>query len=203
MQSAVLFDSSSNGITQKAGETLAHLITLVGAASTARLVWERLLSEQEKQQLGGDLESVFWRDGTLGMWQAVRAGSLESAVIEIAESVDLISANRAAWLRREAGIIHSGKADASPKPEWDPARGELWLGGKIIRRARITKKPTNIRLILNAFQTQGWPTNIKNPLTRGVEQLHETLRSLNDKLSGLKFHAAGGGQEVFWVLSVS
>ncbi|MEQ8209477.1 MAG: hypothetical protein RH917_06555 [Lacipirellulaceae bacterium] len=201
--SPTLLTTDGREIPRKVGETLAETYSRLGGSAIAWRVWERLLSEHEKQVFGNDFDSTYRSRGVLGMWEYVRAGSLESAVIDIAEGVDLISANRAAWLRREIGIRDSGKANASPKPVWDSARGELRLRDEVIRTVRINENPTNIQQVLDAFQAQFWPKSIENPLTLGVEQLYETLRSLNGKLSGLKFHAAGGGQKIFWELSDS
>jgi hypothetical protein len=72
------------------------------AASAARL-WERVLSETDRQQLGGNLE-VAWRTlGTAGMWMKLRGVSLPRAVVDAAWELDLMSDRTRRWLLRELG----------------------------------------------------------------------------------------------------
>jgi hypothetical protein len=70
------------------------------AVSPARL-WEQVLTEPERQRLGGDLPSLWRERGTAGIWQKLRGGSWERAVVDVALALGLLDATSARWLLRE------------------------------------------------------------------------------------------------------
>jgi hypothetical protein len=58
--------------------------------------------------------------------------------------------------------------------------------------------------VLDAFEASGWPATIKKPvadshLSSGdAQRLHETIKSLNNGLKFMRFHADGTGERVVW-----
>lgn len=96
------------------------------------------------------------------------------------------------------------------KPHWDNQSGELRWHGQIVRV--VKPKATNVIALLDAFQQQGWPTKIENPVARPLDpkfsrrpqemynstRLHDTIKSLNTGLTGLRFNADGTGGAVCW-----
>jgi hypothetical protein len=99
-----------------------------------------------------------------------------------------------------------GKVDTlSIVPTWDRDRQELRLGQELVKCFK-TPAP-NQELILAAFQEEGWPVHIYDPLPPHPEQdprrrLHDTINSLNrnQKKTLLRFMGDGSGQGVRWDL---
>jgi hypothetical protein len=90
-------------------------------------------------------------------------------------------------------------------PTWDRDRQELRLGVELVKCFK-TPAP-NQELILAAFQEEGWPVHIYDPLPPHPEQdprrrLHDTINSLNrnQKKPLLRFMGDGSGQGVRWDL---
>jgi len=89
-------------------------------------------------------------------------------------------------------------------PRWDLTGGELWLGQQCLwRRTRPAK---NLQLILTAFEEEGWPPRIDDPLFGSVsnarDRLHKAVRGLNRSLlvPAIEFHRDGTGQGICWRL---
>jgi hypothetical protein len=98
---------------------------------------------------------------------------------------------------------HSVKAVV---PTWDRDRQELRLGSDVVKCFK-TPAP-NQELILAAFEEEGWPVHIDDPLPPHPEQdprrrLHDTINSLNrnQKKPLLRFMGDGSGQGVRWELN--
>lgn len=167
------------------------------AAASARRLWDRVLSPEERERLGGDLQQCYSRLGTVGMWTELRGVSPERAVVDVARELGFLDEPTAKWLLRETGE-QAPSSRSGEVPSWDPERGELRLGNRIIRRVRIMAGPSNIQQILDTFETEGWPGRIDNPLTYGRQQTYQALRSLNTRLEAIRFHAQKGGRVIVW-----
>jgi hypothetical protein len=90
------------------------------------------------------------------------------------------------------------------KPVWNPIRREVTLNGAVIKRFRRPAQ-NQIRL-LEAFQEDGWPEFIDDPLPPEGDiapkhRLRGTVYHLNKNhiTKGLiRFHTDGTGQGVLW-----
>lgn len=98
-------------------------------------------------------------------------------------------------------------ARASPPapslPRWEPQRQELWFDGKLVKQFRIPS--ANQVTILSAFQEDGWPSRIDDPLPCHAEidsrrRLNDTIRSLNRSRihAVLRFAGDGSGEGILW-----
>jgi hypothetical protein len=94
---------------------------------------------------------------------------------------------------------------ADVKPKWDPERQELRVGDVIVKQFKVPA--ANQERILAAFEEDGWPIRIDDPLPPASEQdskrrLHDTINSLNrnQKQSLIRFLGDGSGQGVLWQL---
>lgn len=175
-------------------DALQTAYTRVKPLVSARRLWDRVLSEDDKLQLGWDLQACYERLGTVSMWMETRHVSFTRAVVEVASQLGFLDEPTYRWLLHEIG-------DEPPQPGrpfWDMSTGELRLGKKVIRRLRVMRNPSNIQQILDEFQLQLWQSRIDNPLGSGQEQLHQTLRSLNRGLEKIRFRAQEGGEAVIW-----
>lgn len=191
-------DSAGRPISQAVVDELRTAALRIRSNVVAFRVWERVFTEEDRQKLGGDIEQCWPRLGTAGMWREARGGSLEQAVIDVANAVNLLDDNTANWLRRELDMVDGPTDAVEVRPVWDAERGELHWGNDVIRRVRVLRSPTNIQQILDAFQAAGWPNRIDNPLSFGQEPLHQTLRSLNRGLETIRFHGQEGAEAITW-----
>lgn len=189
-------DSPGRPIAPEVAEELQTAYLRIKPDAIALRMWRRLCSEGDRELLGGDVEEAYQSHGTVGMWMEARNVSLERATIEVARGLNLMSEETAGWLLRELG---EEDTTAPPSdPVWYPDRGELRLGNRLIRRVRMTRHPTNIRLIIDAFEEAGWPARLDNPLGYGKKELYETLRNLNNNLKVIRFRAQEDGEAVVW-----
>jgi hypothetical protein len=94
---------------------------------------------------------------------------------------------------------------ATLKPRWDPARRELSLGGRIVKRFMVPAR--NQESILSVFQQAGWPEHIDDPLIRDHDvvpktRLNDVIYRLNrtQRKPSIRFRASGNGNGVNWSL---
>lgn len=85
------------------------------------------------------------------------------------------------------------------KPAWDQDRRELRLGSLVCKRYQNTAE--NQWIVLNAFEEDGWPARIDDPLPgkKGVDRrtrLRKTIRDLNHNLQYLRFRGDSTGTGV-------
>lgn len=126
----------------------------IGGRHGAELFWNRALTREEQKRLGKDYLTAYQENGgTVQMWQSLRGGTRQRAVIEVALAVNLLSQSSYLRLLREIGDADS--AAASPiHLQWDKTIGELRLNGEVIRRVRLNLAE-NLICILDAFQECG------------------------------------------------
>jgi hypothetical protein len=124
----------------------------------------------------------------------------------------LLTAKGAALAARENAASPEEKPEANgkshracPKPRWDPARRELSLGSRMVKRFHVPAR--NQQLILSAFQNKDWPESIDDPLTGEIDidpktRLNDAIYRLNRKQLAclIRFHVNGNGSSVHWSL---
>lgn len=88
-------------------------------------------------------------------------------------------------------------------PTWNSDRQELWHRGLLIKQFRIPS-PNQVA-VLSAFEEEGWPSRIDDPLPPRPDQdpkrrLNDTIRNLNrsQKNHVVRFVGDGSGQGVLW-----
>jgi hypothetical protein len=94
---------------------------------------------------------------------------------------------------------------ASLKPQWNAARRELSLGGRMVKQFHVPAR--NQELILSAFQQEDWPESIDDPLAGEIHidpktRLNDAIYRLNHKQLAclLRFHVNRHGSGVCWSL---
>jgi hypothetical protein len=97
----------------------------------------------------------------------------------------------------------TGNGHAHATPRWDAGRRQLWYGERLVKVLRNPAR--NQETILAAFDEDGWPPRIDDPLPvvpniHPHERLHEAVRGLNTgRVSGLvEFRRDGTGAGVVW-----
>jgi hypothetical protein len=95
------------------------------------------------------------------------------------------------------------KSQVTTKPVWDADLRELRLGEALVKRFK--QPAANQELILEAFQEEGWPSRIDDPLPPASEQnskqrLHSTISNLNrcQETRLIHFEGGGDGKSVCW-----
>jgi len=169
----------------------------VKAAVSAADLWERVLSDQDRQQLGGDMQKCYRELGTVGMWMNLRGVSQARAIADLAMNLGFANQTTYQWLLREIGEEPNVQPHLD-RPSWQASTGELRWRNQVIRRVRVMSSPSNIQVILDSFEKSKWAQRIANPLRLGQQQLHQAIRSLNEGLTGIRFHAQEGGQAITW-----
>lgn len=94
---------------------------------------------------------------------------------------------------------------ATLKPHWNPARRELSIGNRLVKQFLVPAG--NQEVILGAFQEEGWPEHIDDPLTGNHDidpkaRLNDAVYRLNRKQLELsiRFRTNGKGNGVHWSL---
>lgn len=90
-----------------------------------------------------------------------------------------------------------------PEPNWDDQRHELRLGSVLVKRFKW--RAANQEAVLAAFQEDGWPARIDDPLppvpeTDPKRRLSDTIKCLNRKQQNslIRFSGDGTGEGVLW-----
>lgn len=174
----------------------------VQSPTVAGLLWERVLTENQRQRLGNNLAACLRHGATVGMWMRLHKVSQPRAILDVAHAIGLLSESDYSWLLREVGGGRRRVARASKqsqgRPSWNWREGKLCWNGRVIRQIRSLSNPSHLHRILDAFQKARWRQQIKNPMTRGQLQLHQVLRSLNSGLKQIRFHGRQGGTVITW-----
>ncbi len=99
--------------------------------------------------------------------------------------------------------IHPVAPPPTLKPHWDQSHRELRYNGQVVKRYRVPAQ--NQQAILDAFEEDGWPEFIDDPIPPDGDQdpkrrLNVTIKSLNrNQLAPLlRFHGNGNGLQVHW-----
>jgi hypothetical protein len=100
---------------------------------------------------------------------------------------------------------HSAVGEATDRmiPRWDRETRQLWFAGRLVK---VYCRPAESQeTILMAFEEDGWPARIDDPLPRvpgvhSIDRLHEAVRRLNrSQLSRLLlFRRDGSGTGITW-----
>jgi hypothetical protein len=102
-------------------------------------------------------------------------------------------------------------ADALPmrsmvRPRWDARQRALYFGPSLVKRYKLPSP--NQEAILAAFEEEGWPHRVDDPLAPQPEQdpkcrLHDTIKRLNrhHREPLLRFQGDGTGDGICWAVA--
>ena len=124
------------------------------------------------------------------------------AIIEVSRCFGLPEAEYESLLRR----LGEQRVAISPprrNPVWVKERYTLLLDGEVIKEVRQPNRAKNQIIILDAFQEEGWPIRIDDPLPRppndvDSRQLGEAVRSLKKGLQRITFRRDRTGEGICW-----
>jgi hypothetical protein len=138
---------------------------------------------------------------------AVMVFTLQFILRGLTDHYPLARMSRQVWeLLEQCDALIRRVADAKRVvPQWDAIRRELVVGGQIVRRFRVPA-PNQVA-ILAAFQEEGWPHGILDPLRGNGDQdakrrLNDTVKALNRRRLAriIHFSGDGTGEGVTWEL---
>jgi len=97
----------------------------------------------------------------------------------------------------------NGEGQAELLPVWKADCGELWFGGRLVKKFK--QAAASQRAILDAFQEENWQRTIDDPLTgKGdmdrKKRLENAVQGLNAHRRNalLSFHVINAGEGVEW-----
>jgi hypothetical protein len=187
----------------RVAEQLTYIRQVLSTPQLKLLIWNEVLTSDEADLVGGagitvkaPPEQWVTINSILQVVAKQRRLSLECALLDLAYAVDAIETGQYQRLRRAVG--GPVNTEYRPIPCWDPESGVLSFNGRTIRR--FSPRATNARPVLSAFQEQGWPVRIDDPLPRGgnSRRLRETVRTLNGKTEAIKFFSDGKSSGFRW-----
>jgi hypothetical protein len=90
-------------------------------------------------------------------------------------------------------------------PHWDSECHEFRIGDEVVKAFKLPSP--NQETILAAFEEEGWPQRIDDPLTPSPSihpkrRLHDTIKSLNrnQRIRRIRFMGDGTGEGIRWTL---
>jgi len=142
---------------------------------------------------------------TGGLTMGVSTGPLDSAPRPGSATTTSSPSRKSAHGRTVSTLIRPSASTLPShlKPVWDRAHRELHYNDQLVKRYRVPA--ANQIAILEAFQEDGWPEFIDDPIPPAEGQdpkqrLNVTIKSLNrnqvNKL--IRFHGNGDGVQVYW-----
>jgi hypothetical protein len=152
---------------------------------------------------------IAWRDGQVPRLGGRRGRRQTAAgyVLTSGGATAVIIALRTN--RTAADLAESGFGELqvlvvpTERPVWDGAMRQLWWRSRLVKQFR--HDASNQRLIFMAFEEQGWPARIDDPLPHIArlnrkDRLREAVKSLNrgQKPLVLRFHTDGASEGIRW-----
>jgi hypothetical protein len=129
------------------------------------------------------------QDVTLPYWTIEEVADSDGPVVEVISAVV-----------EGKELINPNPATPRERPRWERKTGTLFLGDGKVRMVRASA--TNVVAILDSFEGENWLTHIKSPFDPlAITTFHNTLRTLNTGLKGMRFRADGTGAGIVWELT--
>jgi hypothetical protein len=101
--------------------------------------------------------------------------------------------------------VAEAPAEAVLLPRWDAEDRTLYLGRRVVKEYRVPSP--NQEAVLAAFQEEGWPHYVDDPLSPVGDQspkqrLRDTIRCLNANQANnlIRFRGDGTGERIRWEL---
>lgn len=126
---------------------------------------------------------------------------IEYASNLLSEQSNLLSNKPDQWI--DQPVVTASGPELCGVPTWNTERRELRAQGMLVKLFRWPA--VNQEAILSAFQEEGWPARIDDPLPQQrnldpVRRLHDTIKCLNrnQKHRLVRFRGDGSGEGVLW-----
>jgi hypothetical protein len=170
--------------------------------TAARQLWDRVFTEKDRRKCGGTLARAWTPETalTVGMYCTARGTTADRALVEVAHALGFLNERLRADLLDALG---EEPAERDPeKPHWDRRAGELRFRSVVVRRVPKVGRSHNIVPILDAFEEDGWPPEIDDPLTSGGrdDRRRRAVETLNNRMlkPWMWFECNGDGTGFRW-----
>jgi hypothetical protein len=167
---------------------------------TAYKVYQDFLTDDERKQIG-PLEEAYSHstDRTIGIWMRVKGVGRHRAIVDLSRKFGLPDGDYESLLR-DIGESRTLVLQTSSLPVWNRDRRELLLDAEVLKRIDRLNRAVNQVTILDAFQEDGWPSRIDDPLppSTNSRRLADTVRRLNERLLRIHFSRDGTGEGIRW-----
>ena len=187
-------------------ERLTEAYQRIQNVTIGRLLWHERFTDADRAQFEQPWPNVWETNhGTIGLWCRARGTSWNRAIAEVAHAMgflnqplrDAIVAALPAEDRPADGLAAT-KTQREIRPSWNKQLGELRYRGKVIREVKAEAE--NLRSILDAFELDGWPDEIYDPLPAddASDRRRRAVATLNAGLDGIRFFSTGNGRRIGW-----
>ncbi len=185
-------------LSQRLLTKLRECVLRVNNNTAAEEMWDTLLTRHQQIQLEDDLPAA-WEShgGTIRLWQHIRR--IESpyvAAVDLAQQLRLVDDRWAVRLFEALG--DHAPLPLEDRPQWARSAGQIRFRGEAIRTVRTHQKPSNVEIVLDAFEQAGWPEQVPAPSGFDSAKVRETLRSLKNGLTAIEFRQREGGTKIQW-----
>jgi hypothetical protein len=118
------------------------------------------------------------------------------------------SSSESAAAQSRVGICALPADELVERPTWDEQRRQLRVGRVLVKEFKLPSP--NQETLLMAFEEEGWPPRIDDPLPPVAQldprrRLHDTIKALNRKQKRylIRFRGDGSGEGIRWEPVVS
>lgn len=180
-----------------------HRIQNVTAGSR---LWHERFTAADRARFDQPWPEV-WKSnqGTIGLWCRARGTSWNRGIAEVALVLGFL--DEAGKNALVAALPPEGNAGAglvgtrrhrAVTPSWRKQLGELRYRGEVIREVKAGA--ANVRCILDAFETDGWPDEIYDPFPprETSASRRRAVETLNRNLRLVRFYSTGNGTRIGW-----
>ncbi len=226
-----LHNSARRSIPVKLNPMMAELVEAYEYATDLQVdVWDFAVSIHRLLELGANSNDFRWLTRKGYVKHAKEVTRIEDERREFRPTGDLTFSRRTCFVLTDLGmtvarmlrtnpselVIPASASDgidqtadatiqAALVPDWDPDLRKLRVDGQIVKRFKWPA--LNQEAVLCAFQEEGWPEKIDDPLPPQLEQdpkrrLADTIKCLNKNQKNrlIRFHGDGTGEGVVWEL---
>lgn len=183
-------------------DRVSELYSRVQIPHSFERMWNQLLTEADRQTLGGDLDQAHQHFGTTSAWMLVRGvANRFVALVQVGFELEFLTQQIAQHLLRALAEPEGKPVTKSEvTPRWNRDLGTLSLAGEMLRKVKRFKIRSNVERILDAFEDHGWPLSIANPLEDSKDhvKIQQAVKQLNEKLLNIRFLVTAGGTRVIW-----
>ena len=194
----------------KTQDRIKKLVKELGFDANRDLFWENL-SEKDKDKLKNIIENKKYhpKNKTLPnactpqMWTILHNEPEIVGTIKAAFQLEIISRSDRDEMLQKIGwdaspIQVQKKSNGEKKPFWNQREGKLYFNGKAVLFTDRREQPSKIQIILQEFQSEGWPDEIKNPLIKKNYLIKDGIKYLNGISKVIQFSIAAGGNYLCW-----
>jgi hypothetical protein len=218
-------DNSSNGFSPQLRAVLDQLTAARRYAEDLQCDrWEFAVEIDSLIALGATTNDLRWLAKKGYILHACEVTRASDAARKFRKSPNLSFSNKSCFLLADAALampenqavvpdanVPNGYAAPNHPPStpyWDGEDRTLYFGDQVVKEYRVLSP--NQETVLSAFQEEGWPHYIDDPLPplgdqNPKQRLRDTIRCLNDNQRNhlIRFRGDGTGERIRWEPLVS